>query len=166
MAERARAGRPGAGGSARERAERARRSRSRDRELLAESPSIERLERYVLVVTPRQPLVDWVRRLGSREVGGAYPSAFTLEEARAYHRTAYLVPVAEDPHDVESWVEENFDLIFEQELYAVTPNRRRWPRKRSAGVFMEWFTLELLDSPIDLVDAPLVGLQHVDQGGA
>ena len=110
----------------------------------------------MLVVTPRQPLVDWVHRLGSAGAGAGYDPGFTLEEARAYHRTAYLVPVAEDAHHVESWVEDNFDLIFEQELYAVTKDRRRWPRKRSAGVFMEWFALELLDSPIDLVDAPLV----------
>ena len=122
----------------------------------AESPRIERLERYLLVVTPRQPLVDWIRRLGAAGVGVEYDRGFTLEEARAYHRTGYLVPVAEDAHDVESWVEDNFDLIFEQELYAVTNDRRRWPRKRTADVFMAWFTLELLDSPIDLVDAPLV----------
>ena len=126
------------------------------REPDADSPRIERLERYLLLVTPRQPLVDWIRRLGSVGVGAAYAADSSLEEARAYHRTAYLVPVAEDAHDVESWVEDNFDLVFEQELYAVTNDRRRWPRKRSADVFMEWFALELLDSPIDLVDAPLV----------
>ena len=114
------------------------------------APRIDRLERYVLLVTPREALVDWVRGL---EGPG---SELTLEEARTYHRTAYLVPRAEDAHDVEAWVEENIDLVFEQELFGFTPDRRRWPRKRGLEVFLTWFDLELLDAPIDLVDAPLV----------
>ena len=110
-----------------------------------------------LVVTPAEPLVAWVRSLGPDAPEVAERGLeFTIQEAQAYNRTAYLVPVGEDAHDVEAWVEENFDLIFEQELHAFTPNRRRWPRKRTVDVFLEWFDLELLDSPIDLVDAPLV----------
>lgn len=119
-------------------------------------PAIERLDRYVLVVTPRQPLVDWVRRLEERAGPEEGEPGFTLEEARSYHRAAYLVPVAEDAHDVQWWVEENFDLVLEQELFGFEPDRRRWPRARTLDTFLDWFDLELLDAPIDLVDAPLV----------
>jgi hypothetical protein len=119
------------------------------------APRIERLDRYVLVVTPREPLVTWVRRVEANAAGSP-GRAFTLDEAREYHRTAYLVPLAEDAHDVEAWVEENFDLVFEQELFGFEPDRRRWPRSRTLDTFLEWFDLELLDAPIDLVDAPLI----------
>jgi hypothetical protein len=156
MGEKARGTTPGARQGRDAKGREAPTDRSARDEVADESPRIERLERYLLVVTPRQPLVDWIGRLGSAGAGTLYEGGFTLEEARAYHRSAYLVPVAEDAHDVESWVEDNFDLIFEQELHAVTSDRRRWPRHRSADVFMAWFTLELLDAPIDLVDAPLV----------
>jgi hypothetical protein len=128
-------------------------TRSRDD---AAAPPIERLERYVLLVTPLQPLVDWVRGIEVRdglEDGGP---RFSLEEAEAYHRAAYLVPLAADAHAVEAWVEENFDLVFEQELHGYESDRRRWPRKRTLDRFLQWFDLELLDAPIDLVDAPLL----------
>lgn len=110
----------------------------------------------MLIVTPRQPLVDWVRRLEGREGPGKGEQRLTLEEARMYHRAAYMVPMAEDAHDVEGWIEENFDLVFEQELFGFEPDRRRWPRTRTLDAFLHWFDLELLDAPIDLVDAPLL----------
>lgn len=122
---------------------------------VAQAPHIERLDRCVLVVTPREPLVDWVRRLAARRHPPNDTEPFTLEEARAYHRTAYLVPAAEDPHDIEGWIEENFDLVFEQQLFSLESDRRRWPRIRTLDTFVDWFDMELLDAPIDLVDAPL-----------
>ena len=131
------------------------------------APAIHRLDRYLLVVTPAEPLAAWVRSLGPDAADVAERGVeFTVEEAQAYHRTAYLVPRAEDAHDVEAWVEENFDLIFEQELFSFTPDRRRWPRKRTVDVFLEWFDLELLDAPIDLVDAPLVVPAEAEGEGA
>jgi hypothetical protein len=141
-----------AGSGSERRAERPARDRDRD----AEAPRIERLNRFVLLVTPRQPLVDWVRRLEEGEGPREGEKRFTLEEARTYHRAAYLVPRAEDAHDVEGWVEENFDLVFEQELFGFEADRRRWPRARTLDRFLDWFDLELLDAPIDLVDASLL----------
>lgn len=121
-----------------------------------DAPRLERLERYVLVVTPRQPMVDWVCGLEASHGASPEGDGFTLDEAQAYHRTAYLVPLSEDAHDVEDWVEDNFDLVFEQELYGFASDRRRWPHRRTLDAFLDWFDLDLLDAPIDLVDAPLV----------
>lgn len=118
-----------------------------------EAPPIARVDRYILKVTPCQPVVDWVRGLDEQELEeGDVP--FSLEEAKKYHVATYLVPFSFDPEPVIAWVSDNYDTIFETELSGFTPDESAWPQGRSPEMFEEWFDLELLDAPIDLVDGP------------
>lgn len=117
-------------------------------------PPIDRLNRYVLVVTPRQPWVDWAASLGL-EGEGEDGRPISLEEAELEYQATFLVPFAWETELVVDWIRDNVDLLFEQMLHALEPDPTRWPPERGADAFEEWFALDLLDAPIDLVDAPL-----------
>lgn len=127
---------------------------------MTDSPIV-RLDRYVLVVTPLQPWVDWVR--GIEEADGLEEGEppMTLEEAQLNFQTTFLVPYVEDAEDVVDWVRDNVDLIFEQMLHEIDADQGRWPGDRGPDAFDAWFDLDLLDAPIDLVDAPI----YMESGG-
>ena len=118
-----------------------------------DGPLIERVDRYILVVTACQPVVDWVRSLEDLDGVEEGDVRFSLEEAGAIPST-YLVPFSFDPDPVIAWVTDNCDTIFEAELASLEPDPDRWPQDRSAEVFERWFDLRLFDAPIDLVDGP------------
>lgn len=120
-----------------------------------EAARIARLNRFILVLTPLQPYVDWVTGLEELEGVEEGQEPFTLEEAQVEHQATYLVPFSEEPDQAVDWVVENFDLLFEQELHGVAEDRTLWPDARTFDLFQAWFELDLLDAPIDVVDAPL-----------
>ena len=66
----------------------------------------------------------------------------------------YLVPFSFDPDPIIAWVRDNFETIFETELHGVTEGSENWPSDRTVEMFEDWFDLQLLDAPIDLVDGP------------
>jgi hypothetical protein len=119
----------------------------------AEGSSIARVDRHILVVTPREPFAGWVRSLEEFEdiVGGEQQSG--LDESIRMAAT-YLVPFSFNPDPVIAWVRDNFDTIFETELHGVTETSESWPSGRTLEMFEDWFDLQLLDAPIDLVDGP------------
>lgn len=119
-----------------------------------EEPHIERLNRYVLVVTPLQPFVDWVQSL--EEAGPTEPLVpFTLEEAQLHHQVTFLVPYTDAAEDLMAWIRDNHDLLFDHILHELEEDMSRWPAERTPEMFDLWFDLDLLDAPVDLVDAPL-----------
>ncbi len=117
---------------------------------------IVRLNRYVLVVTPLQPWVDWIRGIEREDGLEAGEAPMTLEDAQVNFQSTFLVPWSEEAEDVVDWVADNVDVVFDQMLFDVETDSKRWPTDRSADIFDTWFDLDLLDSPIDLVDAPLI----------
>jgi hypothetical protein len=119
-----------------------------------DAPYIERLNRYVLVATPLQPFVEWVTRLDAEESGEPLVP-FTLEEAQLHHQATFLVPYVDEAGDLVAWIRENHDLLFDHILHEVEEDMTRWPGERTPEMFEAWFDLELLDAPVDLVDAPL-----------
>ncbi|MBW3535941.1 MAG: hypothetical protein KY453_12130 [Gemmatimonadetes bacterium] len=130
-----------------------------------EGPRIARLDRFILVLTPLQPYVDWVTELEEMEGVEESQEPFTLEEAQLEHQATYLVPFSEEPELAVDWVVENFDLLFEQELHGVVEDRAQWPEPRTFELFQTWFDMDLLDAPIDVVDAPLY-MDEPEEGGA
>jgi len=115
------------------------------------------LDRYILVVTPLQPFVDWVRKVevdqDELEEGDA---PFDLEAAQQDFVSTYLVPTFPGIEMTVAWVRQNFDLIFEHELASMYTAEALWPENRTFEMMEEWFDLVLLESPLDIVNAPLV----------
>lgn len=119
----------------------------------AEGSSIARVDRHILLVTPREPFVRWVSSLEEFEEIVAGDQRSGLDEAVRMAST-YLVPFSFNPDPVIAWVRDHFDTIFETELNGVTESSESWPNDRTVEMFEDWFDLQLLDAPIDLVDGP------------
>jgi hypothetical protein len=112
------------------------------------------VNRYVMVLTPLQPYVDWIQVLNEpeREEGDI---VFSLEEAHKYHRTSYLVPYAWEWDVVEEWLNENYGMFFENELEGIEPDKSRWPEDRTRELFDSWFEAEIFDAPFDTTREPM-----------
>ena len=119
----------------------------------AEGSPLTRVDRHILLVTPREPFAEWVRSLEEFEdmVEGKQRSG--LDESIRMPAT-YLVPFSFNPDPVIAWVRDNFDTIFETELNGVTDKSESWPSDRTVEMFEDWFDLQLFDAPTVVVDGP------------
>ena len=118
------------------------------------SGALPRANRYVMVLTPLQPYVDWVLGLPDPEHQEG-DVVFSLEEAQQYHRTSYLIPYAWEWDTVEEWLNDNFDLFFESELRGIEEDASLWPAPRTLEVFDAWFEAEIFDAPFDTTREPM-----------
>jgi len=104
------------------------------------------VNRSVLIVKPKQPLVDWLNSLDD-------PS-FTLEECQE-DPTAYLIPEIQLEADKQNDLKEHFSEIFEQELASWNRDEETWPKNRTLKTFRQWFDASFHTMTIDLDPAPI-----------
>ena len=105
--------------------------------------------RLLLLLHPQEPFSAWARQFknpgeGTEELTAAIEKPFP-----------FLVPLSEDESEVWSWVRDNHFILFDTALWTWIPEPTRWPEDRSWDVFNEWFALEVLDPPWDVVTEPL-----------
>jgi hypothetical protein len=101
------------------------------------------LYRHGLLISRKQPYIDWANSL---EEGGA---VLSYDVSRA-HRSLYLVPEADGEPDLNSFIGEFWEDIFENELGAWMIAAETWPQPRTREMFDAWFDVELNDSVFDL----------------
>ena len=89
------------------------------------------LNRGVIVLKPKKLFLDWVN---SADKGGV----LTLDEV-SRDCTAYLTPEIEDDNDMRQFLEQDYLLLFEQELVEWNQDEDTWPEKRDFPTFLEWF---------------------------
>ncbi|HSD61038.1 MAG TPA: hypothetical protein VLC55_09315 [Burkholderiales bacterium] len=104
------------------------------------------LDRYVAIIRPEQPLLDWLNGLAEFA-----PLELTLEQVGA-DCTALLIPEFEDDDEAVAFVYQLWDQLFESELQDWTDNRALWPQGRSAALFIEWFSIEIHTTVVELAD--------------
>ena len=102
------------------------------------------LNRTAISVTARQPYIEWTRRHDA----DANRGMLTVARAKPYG-TAFLLPEFELEEDVQEWIEENAEWIFEFQLAAWTDEESRWPQTRDLKTFREWFRVEILSTVVD-----------------
>lgn len=108
------------------------------------------INRCLIVVKPRQPLLDWAHQHDVQR--------FTLERVRE-DATAYLTPeyeLLDEEMEILRWC---YSSIFEQELFSWYTDESLWPRNRDFETFLEWFDIEFHSLVFDLT--PDVPLGHV-----
>ena len=103
---------------------------------------METINRHVAIVKPKQPYLDW-----ANAVPGP-PANATLEFLRE-DCTAWLLP---DDDDSEEFLRENFDKIFEHELWAWTQVEDQFPKGRTFEMFKGWFDVEVHSMVFDLAE--------------
>jgi hypothetical protein len=101
----------------------------------------EHINRYAIVVKPKQPLLNWINAL--------YPDM--LEDGT--ETTVYLVKERETDGATEKWLKKNFDDIFENELNDRHTDENDWPQNRTYKLFTEWFDTGIHTTVLDMEES-------------
>ena len=99
--------------------------------------------RGVLILRPKQPMLDWLNSLVANEPG------LKLEALRT-EPIAVLVPSLKTEAQMLQFMESNLDRFFESVLLAWSLDLNAWPKKRDLRSFRELFEIELCSSLFDL----------------
>ena len=105
------------------------------------------VNRSALVVRPKQRYIDWASSLD----GEAGEHSETLKDTC----TVYLVPEVTMLDELDGWVREHYDRIFEQELPAWCRDAEEWPQDRGHTTSGEWSGVDTVDVVIDLGREPI-----------
>lgn len=102
------------------------------------------INRGVVIIKPKQPLVDWVNRTVPLDM------PLTLEELK-HDCTAMLVPDLTSREAVLDYLDPAKPLLFEMELKGWNRDPSGWPEERTAEMFDDWFDIEVHSMVWDLV---------------
>lgn len=108
------------------------------------------INRTVVILKPKQPLVDWVVSLPDEDW-----EELTLEEARK-DCTAFLIPEGKHDGDAEAYLRRHYTALFEIELDSWYRDPEGWPSKRTYKLFREWFDVDIHGMVMDAAEAPLI----------
>jgi hypothetical protein len=100
------------------------------------------VNRGFIAVRPKQPFVEWANQQDDE-----FKIDLDVEP------TLYLIE--EDFFEIEPIIERNFKKIFTCELDAVSDNEDGFP-EITMDVFMDWFSLEVGSTVIDLQKEDLI----------
>ena len=104
---------------------------------------MKRLNRWVVVVRPKEPFYTWANSLKDD-----HPK-LTPEEFIG-DATILLIPDQEDLDAAETLVVAKFEPVFEHFLTLRVADPLVWPENRSIAMFNEWFEVEFHQNAIDL----------------
>ena len=106
------------------------------------------LNRSALVVTAKQPFLDWLHGI---DPDSADLTLATLREEPA----VYLLAECGDDRAFEYQLRKHFAVIFEEELRGWYNDPSTWPGHRTYRMFRQWFDVSVHSMVIDLTDRPL-----------
>lgn len=105
------------------------------------------VERSIVVIKPKQPLLDWINSSLAISEG----TMLTLESIRI-DCNSYLIPEVDAIEDGISYVDDNFEALFHLELASWSEDQNTWPNELSLKMFWEWFDIEISPTLIDLTE--------------
>jgi hypothetical protein len=108
------------------------------------------LNRTLIIVKAKQPLLDWYRSLPDSEDENT-----TLEDLN-HDATAYLLPEADYEDEIEELLQHYYPDIFADELLSWWTKEDDWPEDRPYEMFKEWFHVEYHTEIRDKVGEPFV----------
>lgn len=97
----------------------------------------ETINRNAIIISPKQPLIDWVNAI--------YPDEVKMEIKSGSHdeSNVYLIPEMEDIEESLTYLEQNYERYLEFELFEWTQDEALWPKKLSWKLFNEWFCISI-----------------------
>lgn len=101
------------------------------------------LNRGAIVILPGEPFMKWLH--GVDPISSDYGLADLRVEPRVY-----LVPDSGSAEEIERLLRRNFDTIFKAELDGWFRDESTWPKKRTYGMFREWFEYSYHSVLVDL----------------
>jgi hypothetical protein len=105
----------------------------------------ENIDRSALIVTPKQPFIDWLL--------GLDPTINKVDVTN--DPDVYLKPDFDNDTQVVKWLERNFDDIFRDQLNHWYNDESKWIQKRTFKVFKEWFNYSIHTMIWDTLENPI-----------
>jgi hypothetical protein len=90
------------------------------------------INRDAIIVSARQPLIDWVNSLDP-----AHPLEYR-DPMNHDESTVYLIEELDSPSDLQDWLEDNYLEIFEEELFGWYSDDTKWPTPLTFELFNKW----------------------------
>ncbi len=108
------------------------------------------VNRAAIIVSCKEPFVKWIEEVDpSGKKMGMTPERVNNE------RIVYLIS-DEDAENLEGWISENYETLFENELEGWYTDESLWPQKRDYKTFNEWFDVVCHSVIVDLVGEEIV----------
>jgi hypothetical protein len=102
------------------------------------------IDREILIVRPKQPFLDWIKKNDS-----------AFDDSKPYEPGIFLIREAEDDEEAEEIIKEKAPAIFIQMLSDFTPDASKWPEETTYEMFREWFEIENCPTAYDLEPYPV-----------
>jgi hypothetical protein len=102
------------------------------------------VNRTAVSIVGKQPFIDWTRKHGADASAGM----LTVARAKPFG-TAILLPEFELEEDVQEWIEDNAEWLFEVQLSSWTEEQSTWPHTRDLKTFRDWFRVDIHSTVID-----------------
>jgi hypothetical protein len=110
------------------------------------------INRTAVTIIGAQPYLDWTLRTDA----DANKGAVTVAHAKTYG-SAFLLPEYDLEEDLQEWVEENAEWLFEFQLSAWSEDASTWPGTRDLKTFREWFRIDIHSVVVDVADDEIEG---------
>jgi hypothetical protein len=108
------------------------------------------LNRAAITLKLTQIAVDWVNTADVDD------DDFKMNVSQANEEsTVYLIP-SEAADNIEMWLEQNYKILFENELENWYTDEKLWPRYRTYKMFKNWFKVDCNSVVLDLVNDVLI----------
>ena len=104
------------------------------------------INRTVLTIMPKRPYIDWANRFDD--------DGPRLNED-AVHATSILITDKYDEYNYSVFLRKHYKEIFEMELDSWMTDPDAWPQKRSYPMFLEWFTVVVSDTVLEMGKGPI-----------
>jgi hypothetical protein len=112
------------------------------------------INRTAVTIVGAQPYLDWTRQTDADFNRGS----LTVARAKTFG-SAFLLPELELEEEIQEWVEDNAEWLFEFQLSAWTEDESTWPADRSLKTFREWFRIDIHNVVVDVGDTDIEGEQ-------
>lgn len=103
------------------------------------------INRDVIMIKPKPPFMDWLRKISFPEPPPQPGFEFTM----------YLLPEHETEKEGLNYIKKNFDRIFCSELWGWSMDEKTWPAGRTYKMFTQWFEVKMQCMVYDMADYPL-----------
>jgi hypothetical protein len=110
------------------------------------------VNRTAVTVVGAEPYLEWTRARDADFNRGQ----LTVARTRPFG-SAFLLPEVDYEEDLQEWVEENFEWLFEFQLSTWTADESAWPQNRDLEMFRAWFRIDLHNVVVDVADDDIEG---------
>ena len=107
------------------------------------------INRSAVVVFPKQPFLDWLHRVDLTS------GELTLADL-CRDPGIYLLPEYGLETELEAYLEDVCQEIFEEQMNGWFRAEELWPEERNFEVFRQWFECQFHSMLFDLADGPLI----------